>query len=140
MRRTSKTFGRRLAQIRTRRRLTQLQLGVAIGKSRHTICHWENDEFFEVRLSDAKKCAQALHCRLGDLLAPLDAPIPPDPRPKRRRRRSMLLPPHPIANHNLVARLLKQLTNEMSTGRTSQLNTKKSGRRTRQSVKGLMAP
>jgi transcriptional regulator with XRE-family HTH domain len=119
MRWTSETFGRRLAQIRTDRCLTQQQFGIAIGKSRHTIRHWENDPFFKVRLSDAKKCARALHCRLADLRAPVDAPVPPDPRPKRRRRRSTPLPPHPIADHHLVAKLLKQLTNEMSTGRTS---------------------
>jgi transcriptional regulator with XRE-family HTH domain len=123
MRWTSETFGRRLAQIRTDRRLTQQQLGVAVGKSKPTICHWENDPFFEVCESDAKKCAQALHCRLGDLLAPLNAPIPSDPRLKRRRRRSARLPPHPIADHHLVDRLLKQLTYEM-TGRASQLNIK----------------
>ena len=48
MRWNSETFGRRLAQIRTNRRLTQQQLGVAIGKSTPTIYHWENDPFFEV--------------------------------------------------------------------------------------------
>ena len=119
---TTETFGPRLAAIRRHRGLTQGQLAIAIGKSKQTICHWENDPFFEVGLSDAKKCAQVLHCRLGDLLAPLNAPIPSYPRPKRRRRRSARLPPHPIADHNLVARLLQQLTNEM-TGRASYLNT-----------------
>jgi transcriptional regulator with XRE-family HTH domain len=76
----SETFGRRLAQLRTDRRLTQKQLGARIGKSRQTITHWENDAGFEPRLSDVNKCAWALHCRPRDLLAPLDAPIPPRPR------------------------------------------------------------
>jgi transcriptional regulator with XRE-family HTH domain len=76
----SETFGRRLAQIRTDRRLTQEQLGAKIGKSRQTITHWENDPLFDPRLGDVRTCAQALHCRVPDLLAPLDAPIPPLPR------------------------------------------------------------
>jgi DNA-binding XRE family transcriptional regulator len=76
----SETFGRRLAQIRADRRMTQQDLGAAIGLSRQTIIRWENDPAFDPRLGDMKKCAWALRCRVGDLLAPLDAPIPPRPR------------------------------------------------------------
>lgn len=41
----SETFGRRLAAIRTDGRLTQAQLGVAVGKSRRTISDWKNSLF-----------------------------------------------------------------------------------------------
>jgi transcriptional regulator with XRE-family HTH domain len=76
----SETFGRRLALIRQDRRMTQQELGAAIGKSRQTITHWENNPLFELCLSDVTKCAWALHCRPKDLLAPPGAPIPPRPR------------------------------------------------------------
>jgi transcriptional regulator with XRE-family HTH domain len=76
----SETFGLRIAQIRADRGLTQQQLGFAIGKSRQAITRWENDPTFEPRLSDVNKCARALRCQPKDLLAPLDAPIPPRPR------------------------------------------------------------
>jgi transcriptional regulator with XRE-family HTH domain len=76
----TETFSRRLALIRRDRGLTQEQLGLAVGESRQTITHWENDPGFEPRLSDVNKCARALRCRPKDLLAPLDAPIARRPR------------------------------------------------------------
>lgn len=80
MRLASQTLGRRLARIRADRRMTQEVLGTALDKSRQAITHWENDPFFEVRLSDAQACAEALGRRLCELLGPLDAPIPRIPR------------------------------------------------------------
>jgi transcriptional regulator with XRE-family HTH domain len=88
MRWASETFGRRLAQIRTDRRLTQGQLGVAVGKSKRTISDWENSPFVEIWLGDVAQCARALRCQVKDLLAPVDEPIPPYPLlwPRTRRR------------------------------------------------------
>jgi transcriptional regulator with XRE-family HTH domain len=88
MRLDSTTFGRRLAAIRADRRLTQEQLGVAVGKSKRTIRDWENSLFVELWLGDVAQCARALRCQVKDLLAPFDEPIPPYPLlwPRIRRR------------------------------------------------------
>lgn len=90
MRLASATFGRRLEAIRADRHLTQEELGTAVGKSKRTISHWETQPWFEVRERDAKECAKVLRCRLRDLLAPLDAPLPPKRRPPLR---PILAPP-----------------------------------------------
>ena len=79
MRQTSESFGRRLAQIRKHRHLTQQQLGVAVGKSWRTISNWENALSVEMWLGDVAQCARALRCQVKDLLAPVDEPIPPYP-------------------------------------------------------------
>jgi transcriptional regulator with XRE-family HTH domain len=63
MRLDSTTFGRRLAAIRADRRLTQEQLGVAVGKSKRTIRDWENSLFVELWLGDVAQCARALAAR-----------------------------------------------------------------------------
>ena len=88
MRQTSENFGRRLAQIRKHRHLTQQQLGVAVGKSWRTISNWENSLSVEIWLGDVAQCARALRCQVKDLLAPVDEPIPPYPLfwPQSRRR------------------------------------------------------
>jgi len=89
MRLDSTTFGRRLAQIRKHRHLTQLQLGVAVGKSKRTISNWENSLFVEIWLGDVAQCARALRCQVKDLLAPVDEPIPPYPLLWSRTRRRL---------------------------------------------------
>jgi transcriptional regulator with XRE-family HTH domain len=88
MRQTSESFGRRLAQIRKHRHLTQQQLGAAVGKSERTISDWENSQSVEIWIGDVAQCARALRCQVKDLLAPVDEPIPPYPLlwPKIRRR------------------------------------------------------
>jgi transcriptional regulator with XRE-family HTH domain len=75
---TSGSLGHRLAAIRRDRGLSQAELGAAIGKSKHTISGWGHG-LYDIRLAEADACARALHCRLKDLLAPLEAPIPPRP-------------------------------------------------------------
>jgi DNA-binding XRE family transcriptional regulator len=72
------TTGRRLAAIRNDRGLRQTELGRLIGRSRQAIWGWENNRA-GIGLDDAEACAHALYCRLADLLAPLDAAIPPYP-------------------------------------------------------------
>lgn len=88
MRLNSETFGRRLAQIRKHRHLTQLQLGVAVGKSKRTITDWENSLCVEIWLGDVAQCARALRCQVKDLLVPVDETIPPYPLlwPRTKRR------------------------------------------------------
>jgi transcriptional regulator with XRE-family HTH domain len=87
MRLTSDSVGRRLAAIRTDRGLTQAALAAAIGKSRQCVCHWERGSS-DLRISDLHRLAEALDCRLRDLLAPPEAPIP-SLHPRRKRRRSV---------------------------------------------------
>jgi transcriptional regulator with XRE-family HTH domain len=87
---TSTTFGRRLQRIREARGLTQAELATAIGKSAQTISAWENGAGIKVQGSDVYKCAQTLLCRVSDLLAPVEAPVPLCPfwaRVKKRLRR-----------------------------------------------------
>jgi transcriptional regulator with XRE-family HTH domain len=85
---TSDTFGRRLAAIRQDRGLTEAELGTVVGKSKTTICAWEHGATIDIAAGDVTRCARALRCRRGDLLAPLDAPIPAAPSywPRMRRR------------------------------------------------------
>jgi transcriptional regulator with XRE-family HTH domain len=79
-------FGCRLAAIRAARDLTQEQLSTTIGKSRQTICHWESGRAPDIRVADLQKIAEILGCRVRDLLAPPETPIPPfHPYTKRRR-------------------------------------------------------
>jgi transcriptional regulator with XRE-family HTH domain len=84
----SETFGRRLAAVRRDRKLTQAQLAMYLRVSRQAISRWENSPVAWVIWSEVVKCARILHCRADDLLAPLDAPIPPSPLcwPRIRRR------------------------------------------------------
>lgn len=84
----SQTFGRRLKAIREHRDLTQEELGTAIGKSKQTISYWERNG--TRRRADIRKCARVLRCRSQDLLAPLDAPIPPPPSRWPQIRRQFL--------------------------------------------------
>lgn len=87
--RLSTTFGRRLAAIRKHRGLTQAALAYAIGKSRPTINRWESGTAIDIRTGDAESCACALQCRVRDLYAPADAPVPPplSSSPRRTHRR-----------------------------------------------------
>jgi transcriptional regulator with XRE-family HTH domain len=72
------TFGRRLAAIRKDRGLSQAELATSVAKTRAAVGHWESGRAF-IRGSDLARVARALGCRMRDLLAPVEAPIPPRP-------------------------------------------------------------
>jgi transcriptional regulator with XRE-family HTH domain len=78
MRPLSEDIGRRLAAIRLDRGLRQTELARAIKRTKQALNKWEHNRS-PMRLDDAEACAAALRCRLDDLLAPMDAPIPPHP-------------------------------------------------------------
>ena len=78
MKLASETFGRRLRAIRRDRGFTQAELGALVGRSKQLISAWECGNH-EIRLGDAERIAVALHCRLEDLLAPLDKRLPRRP-------------------------------------------------------------
>jgi transcriptional regulator with XRE-family HTH domain len=107
MRQTSESFGRRLAQIRKHRHLTQQQLGVAVGKSKRTISEWENSLSVEIWLGDVAQCARALRCQVKDLLAPVDEPIPPYPLLWPRIRRRAVSGGGPLQAEVMRARIAK---------------------------------
>jgi transcriptional regulator with XRE-family HTH domain len=75
----SNTFGRRLSAVRIDRGLTQAELGAAIGMYRQLIARWEGGGIYAVDIRAVRKCARVLHCRVKDLSAPLDAPLPTAP-------------------------------------------------------------
>lgn len=81
-------FAHHLRAIRLSRGLTQVELSIAIGRHRHTVAHWESGQNFRIRYEDVKKCAKALRCRVRDLIAPKEAPVPSQPAdwPSVRRR------------------------------------------------------
>jgi transcriptional regulator with XRE-family HTH domain len=85
---SSVTFGRRLAAIRVDRSLTQAELAALIGKSKATIWSWEHG-LYGIRLADADKCAHVLCCRLKDLFAAVEEPLPPLPSTWSRIRRRL---------------------------------------------------
>ena len=68
-------IGKRLAAIREHRRMSQADLAAALGVSKAAIGHYEHGR---VRLTVPRleQLALALHCRVADLLAPLDTPVP----------------------------------------------------------------
>jgi transcriptional regulator with XRE-family HTH domain len=84
-------FGRRLAAIRVARGLTQAELAFAIGKPKQTLSRWENTDRNEVCYGDARRCARALRCRVSDLEALPDAPLPGAPSNWGRIRRRIKL-------------------------------------------------
>ena len=67
-------IGKRLAAIREHRRISQAELAAALGVSKAAIGHYEHGR---VRLTVPRleQLARALHCRVADLLAPLDTPV-----------------------------------------------------------------
>jgi transcriptional regulator with XRE-family HTH domain len=81
-------IGRRIAAIRKHRHMTERQLGDAIGRSRQAIWFYEHGIVGAALLAQLDAIAAALDCTRDDLLAPVDAPLPPRPRPKSPRPRS----------------------------------------------------
>jgi transcriptional regulator with XRE-family HTH domain len=76
MKLASDTFGPRLAAIRRNRGLTQAELALAIGVSRQKINVWENGGTAWVDITDVRRCAHALRCRVKDISAPAGTPFP----------------------------------------------------------------
>jgi transcriptional regulator with XRE-family HTH domain len=68
-------IGKRIAQIRNHRLMTQGYLGEAIGVSRYAIYHFENGHR-RITATVLELLAAALHCGVKDLVAPPEAPIP----------------------------------------------------------------
>jgi transcriptional regulator with XRE-family HTH domain len=68
--------GQRIAAIRGHRLMTQAELAVAAGTSRHVISKIENGHTRHIDVDQTERIAKALFCVLDDLLAPLDAPMP----------------------------------------------------------------
>jgi transcriptional regulator with XRE-family HTH domain len=94
MRLASASFGRRVAEIRLDRGLTQAEIAAAIGVSRQTVTHWETAARCEIEMRGVRKLARVLRVRVDDLRAPAGTPIPfLDPalwsRFKRQRRRHL---------------------------------------------------
>jgi transcriptional regulator with XRE-family HTH domain len=67
-------IGKRLAMIREHRRQSQAELAAAVGVSKSTISHYEHDRA-RILAPRLAQLAQALHCRVSDLLD-ADAPLP----------------------------------------------------------------
>jgi transcriptional regulator with XRE-family HTH domain len=68
-------IGKRIAQIREHRLMTQAALGEAIGVSKYAIYHYEHGHR-RITAKVLELLAAALHCTLKDLVAPPEAPIP----------------------------------------------------------------
>jgi transcriptional regulator with XRE-family HTH domain len=81
------TIGQRVAMIRVHRMVTQAELAAAIGVSR-SMMHLIEYGHTRIRLDMAKRLAAALHCTVGDLLLPLDTPMP-RVRLRRRSKRAL---------------------------------------------------
>lgn len=85
------TCGRRLAQIRLARGLSQRQVGAAVGRSRQTVAGREaKDRLLPRTIGQLTK---ALGRSVADLMAPFDAPIPPAAAVWWRRRRRHTISP-----------------------------------------------
>jgi transcriptional regulator with XRE-family HTH domain len=99
------TFGLRLRMIRERRGLTQADLAAQVGRSRQTICHFETGRSSDIRNSDLHKLAEVLGCRVRDLLAPIEAPLPPLWSNRRRVRQRAVDRPDKPSPQDEVERL-----------------------------------
>jgi transcriptional regulator with XRE-family HTH domain len=85
MRTIDPTIGKRLAAIRQHRRLSQAELAAMVGASKSAIYHYEHGNA-RIWPSLLSALASALRCRISDLHAPLDAPLP-EVKFRRRVRR-----------------------------------------------------
>jgi DNA-binding XRE family transcriptional regulator len=75
MRTIDPTIGKRLAAIRQHRRLSQAELAAMVGASKSAIYHYEHGNA-RIWPSLLSALASALRCRISDLHAQLDAPLP----------------------------------------------------------------
>jgi transcriptional regulator with XRE-family HTH domain len=90
-------IGRRLAAIRAHRMMSQTELGAAIGIGKNAIWHYETGRV-EISPGRLESLAEALHCRVSDLLAPLDAPLPKIRFRQRATPQTALTPPAQLAD------------------------------------------
>ena len=56
------TIGERIADLRTRRGMTQVELGEAIGETKQTIYKYEHGIISNIPLQNIEKIAKALRC------------------------------------------------------------------------------
>jgi transcriptional regulator with XRE-family HTH domain len=68
-------LGRRIAQIRVHRLMTQDALGQAIGVSKHAIYHFENGHR-RITVEVLELLARALRCRMKDMRGDPEGPPP----------------------------------------------------------------
>jgi len=61
--------------IREHRMISQSELAEAVGASRSAVNHIENGRS-RITVEQAERMATVLLCKLGDLCAPIDAPMP----------------------------------------------------------------
>lgn len=72
---SNQQIGKRLAMIREHRRQSQGELAAAVGVAKSTIGHYEHGRT-RILAARLRQLAQALHCRVTDLLDAPDAPLP----------------------------------------------------------------
>jgi transcriptional regulator with XRE-family HTH domain len=72
---TRTVTGRRIANIRRHRGMTQQHLADAIGVTRHVIFHLEHSHT-RIDYEQLERIAAALHCTIEDLRGAPDAPMP----------------------------------------------------------------
>lgn len=68
-------YGRRVAEVRDARGMTQQQLAEAIGAHVTTVANYERGRI-EIKMARLEQIARALSCELADLWAPLGSAVP----------------------------------------------------------------
>lgn len=68
-------FGKRLARLRKHKSMSQTAFANAVGVTKTAVWQWEHDVHFPSR--KLEKLADVLECSLADLLADVEAPLPP---------------------------------------------------------------
>lgn len=77
-------IGRRIAEIREDRRMSQAWTADQIGASKHVLAHWEHGQ--RISVGDLEKLASVFSCSIDDFRALPGASIPR----MRKRRRPLL--------------------------------------------------
>lgn len=68
-------FGKRLVRLRKHRSLSQAALADKAGVTKTAVWGWEHDVHFPSKTLE--KLTEVLECSLADLLADVEAPLPP---------------------------------------------------------------
>jgi transcriptional regulator with XRE-family HTH domain len=68
-------IGRRLAAIREHRMMSQSELAATIKVTRGAIWNYEHG-YADIKSPRLDELARALYCRVEDILAPVEAPLP----------------------------------------------------------------
>ena len=106
--RTLDGFGRRLAELRTQRGLSQAELGKLVGASKRVITYYEN-ESPQPPGALLVDLAQALRCSLDELMG-LKAPVErTPPKTARLRKRLQKVEELPAADQRTVLKLVEAL-------------------------------